>query len=45
MKNYTQLTEAERNQTRFYALKQAGHKKSAIASWPKQINYRSRIAA
>ncbi len=43
MKNYTQLTEAERNQ--IYALKQAGHKKSAIASWLKQINYRSRIAA
>jgi hypothetical protein len=43
MKNYTQLTEAEHNQ--IYALKQAGHKKSAIASWPKQINYRSRIAA
>lgn len=29
MKNYTQLTEAERNQ--IYALKQAGHQKSAIA--------------
>jgi IS30 family transposase len=29
MKNYTELTEAERNQ--IYALKQAGHKKSAIA--------------
>ncbi len=28
MKNYTQLTEADRNQ--IYALKQAGHKQSAI---------------
>ncbi len=29
MKNYTQLTEAERNQ--IYTLKQVGHQKSAIA--------------